>query len=169
MTRALLILSLLGLCSASAAAQVCAGGVELLTQDDVDAFDCRVVLGTLSIGERGVYQTPAPSRVPPDPPIRSLRPLLGLTHVSGTLIVQRTSELRTLEGLEGLWEVGGLSLYGNEALEDVEALSGLRVVMGVLTVFNNEALRDLRACVRCGGSTRTSTSPRTIGSWSWTA
>lgn len=97
------------------------GSVVLSNQDDVDAFGalgCTQVTGNLIIDDTG-----------DSPKITDLRPLTGLTTVTGIFQVT-ASQLNSLAGLFNLNTVGYLHIIGCNALTDLTGLSGLTQCTG---------------------------------------
>ena len=127
---------LLGLCSAvGCAAPVCDAGkydgpAVLRTQSDVDGLEGYTEVDVISISGDGSME-----------PISSLRTLRCL-EVATTLTIRGT-DIRSLDGLEGLRQVGELKLDRNPQLDDLTALSALEKISGLLSLYDNSALRSL--------------------------
>lgn len=109
-------------------AQVCNEDIRLLTQSDVDAFNCSEVNGFVLID--GIFGTNGGD------PIVDLSGLSELTSVSGFFQIARI-EATSLDGLENLVSVGGeLSVITNPNLVDVDALSNLTEVNSLVVSIN---------------------------------
>ncbi|MEM1040990.1 MAG: hypothetical protein AAGI91_00010 [Bacteroidota bacterium] len=133
--RYLLFLALLALASTvpPAQAQVCEGTIILSDQDDVDAFDCTEVTGSLFIGT-----------FPNASDIISLSPLSGLTSVGEDLFIRRNVALESLAGLESIGSVGDdLVIESNIALSSLSGLDGVVSVGGSVEISSNGALTSL--------------------------
>ena len=104
----------------------------LNTQDQVTNFQqlygpCNTVAGSLTIKF---------------PAIIDLTGLAGLQIVSGSLLLYNTTNLPSLAGLEGLTQVGDLSIEGATLLTDLAGLKSL-VSIGDLHIVRNANLPDL--------------------------
>jgi len=69
--------------------------------------------------------------------------MTGFGHLEGTtstLHIERNPGLQTLDGLQGLRQVGALMITGNDALTSVEALHGITRIDGDVTFLNNPSL-----------------------------
>jgi hypothetical protein len=75
--------------------------------------------------------------------VTSLGPLASLRAVSGTLVVESTPELDSLDGLEQVHAVSDLVLNHNAELDDIGALGSLKAVRSV-TLKGNPELGSLR-------------------------
>jgi len=116
---------------------VCEGYIRLVSQAQVDAFNCTEVTGTLNI-------RPYPN---PSNDITNLDGLLGLTSVGGELLIDFNTALTNVDGLSGLTSVGGHLRIGlNNVLTNVDGLSGVTSVGTHLIIDGNP---QLSACV-CG-------------------
>jgi hypothetical protein len=74
--------------------------------------------------------------------VTTLAPLDTVSSVWGTLSIDSTERLRTLDGLKKLRAASDLVLNDNPQLEDISALHGLRAVSSV-TIVDNPALEAL--------------------------
>jgi hypothetical protein len=70
----------------------------------------------------------------------SLTGLEDLNSVMGSLIINDSDSLTSLEGLEGLSSVGNLMISINDSLINFNGLEGLSSVSGDLDVTNNDSL-----------------------------
>ncbi len=112
-----------------ASAQVCQGDVVLTSQDEVNAFNCETVLGTLLIT---------------GPDITSLEPLRGLKKVDEHFILQGLSSLTSLNGLQDLMEVTcSFEIKDSDALTDLSGLDLLTSVGRNFTVIQSENIKSL--------------------------
>lgn len=64
-----------------------------------------------------------------------LAALQGIEHLDGALIIENTSGLKSLDGLESLTCVGGLSIRYNEDLETLKGLDSLSIIKGNLSII----------------------------------
>ncbi|WP_196892499.1 T9SS type A sorting domain-containing protein [Aureivirga marina] len=120
-------------------AQTC-NGMNLMTQQDVDNFNCTIVNQGLNIG--------APFGGDSD--ITNLENLSSLTTVNGTLVISNMPNLISLKGLENLTSVNddseGVSeirIEANDQLVDLDGLNNLSHSEGTLWIQYNDGLRDL--------------------------
>ncbi|MFH1808866.1 MAG: hypothetical protein ABIJ09_08975 [Pseudomonadota bacterium] len=102
----------------------------------------------------GCWRVQGHLTIGPSASLFDLAPLRGLVEVTGTLDITDNADLSHLTGLEALHTVGG-ALYlghydnaqgvhlGNDSLQDVHALSGLRQIGGSLTVQLSPELGSL--------------------------
>ncbi|MEO1571655.1 MAG: endonuclease [Bacteroidota bacterium] len=113
-----------------AAAQTCEGTYELTSQEAVDSFACTHVEGTLTIrADNG--------------PITSLAGLSELESVTRSFTILLTNDLVTLDGLGSLTSVGdSFSLNDNALLRNVDGLHSLQEVGG-LGIYYNDSLENL--------------------------
>ena len=111
----------------------CDTNVSLRTQDDVDAFACTSVHGYLSVLSDG------------EPAIVDLTPLDGLERVDRGIGFRRLDGVASLDGLNALTSVGGLSLLDNPDLATVSGLRNLTEVRGEIVITRNESLTALPA------------------------
>ncbi len=84
--------------------------------------------------------------------ITTLAPLSKLRAVTGTLEIFGNPELVDLEGLNELQTVGGLSIYDNEKLANLDALEALATLSGGLLISSNPALTSLAGLGSVSGS-----------------
>lgn len=110
-------------------AQTCTGDVTLTTPAEVDAFDCSVVTGDLTVSGAE---------------ITNLDGLSSLTSVGGNLSIANNSSLTDLSGLSSLAAIGGtLHVQGNDVLTQLDGLSELASVGGSVLILRNTALGQL--------------------------
>jgi hypothetical protein len=72
--------------------------------------------------------------------LQDLTALRSLEWVSGPLVLRDCERLESLHGLDGLRNIGGLTIESNESLRDVSALMGLVSVAGDVLIVENPAL-----------------------------
>lgn len=116
---------------------VCDGDVKLTSQAEVDSFQCTEVTGTLTISGDD---------------ITNLSPLQNLTKV-GRLFITECNSLVTLDGLSGITRITSrtgipytLGIAGNEALKNVDGLSGIvNDSLHSLSISNNPSLESINA------------------------
>ena len=111
-----------------AAAQVCAGDIQLTTQAEVDAFACAEVQGDLAVG--------------PSTDIANLDSLSELASVGKSLLIFKNTALKSVAGLASLTSAAHLSVEDNDALTNIDGLPALSSV-GTLFITGNEALTDI--------------------------
>ncbi len=112
----------------------CTGNVTLTSQSEVNAFACSNFTGNLTITDDndGVDN------------IVDLTPIFnnttaGLNVVDGDLRVFNSDFLLSLDGLQGLTDVGGtLELSFNNILNDISYFPNLQTVGGDLSIFSND-------------------------------
>jgi len=105
----------------------CNGFITLSSQEEVDAFDCSEVIGSLTI--TGVD-------------ISNLDGLSELTSVEGFLLISETS-LVNIDGISALTSIGAsLVIEDNASLEHIDGLSALAFING-LNIRRNASLMDL--------------------------
>lgn len=117
-------------------AQCPPGNLSLSSQGDIDAFvgnypGCSMINGNLTIS--GVD-------------INDLQELSVLTSISGSLTLSNNTILSSLNGLEGLTYVGGVGVFSNPQLSDLDGLAGLSgayAISGALNIQNNTSLSSL--------------------------
>ncbi len=108
---------------------ICVGDVSLTSQEEVNAFDCTEVTGTLTITGSSVVD---------------LTPLKNLKRVGEHFIIFATSNLTNVDGLENLEEVNcSLEFKSNTALQQVYGLENIKRVGRNLTFYNNRWLVTL--------------------------
>ena len=73
----------------------------------------------------------------------NLRGLQGLTSVGGWVFINQNAALTSLEGLNNLASLWGLTISDNESLTGLEGLEGLTSVGRNLTIGGNTALTSL--------------------------
>ena len=113
--------------AAQTALRSCAGRI-LASDAEIQAFaGCGRVDGDLTIAGD----------------VTSLEPLAAIEAVHGTLSVESTTRLQSLDGLERLRVATGISLHHNRELDDVTALSSLHQVSR-LSLSGNPQLETLR-------------------------
>jgi len=112
------------------------GNYLIETQSDFEQLkDFKAVTGNLKIDGTSQYGT-----------FRSLRGLEGIETVGGCLILENNLFLKTLDGINNLTDVGSISLWGNDALTNLEGLSSeLTSLEGGLRIANNDRLTNLSA------------------------
>jgi len=108
-----------------AEAQVCEGDIFLLTQADVDAFECTEVAGTLVIGTYAYTNYD----------ITDLGGLSELTRADRISFL-KNGALTDIDGLEGLTTVGVLYFEKNYGLRDVDGLANLTSIRSLHFVEN---------------------------------
>ena len=114
---------------ATAHAQSCAGDYTLVTQEEVDAFECSRLRGDISVSGAA---------------ITNLDGLSVLVSLDGALSIFSTTALTSLSGIGSIPSISqSISISGNEALVDLDGLGALTFVGGSLTVSNNPVLVDL--------------------------
>ena len=142
-----LITALLILMRLISGAQNCpSGNVILTSQNEVDSFrvnypNCTEIEGDLVIGNPDLSF------------INSLDSLIGLTSISGSLVIGGNLYLENLNGLNNLVSIGndfrtyviktlthGTAQIGNGNLESLEALQNLQFIGGDLEIVNNSSL-----------------------------
>ncbi len=111
-----------------AVATVCEGDIVLSSQADVNAFSCSEVTGNLTISGED---------------ITSLHSLASLQKVSGNLLIEINTNLKTLDGLSALRRIDGdLSIRYDTVLQNLDGLNGLTHAGG-LYIFDNFDLTNL--------------------------
>ncbi len=127
--RYLSTLLIIALSSVFVQAQVCQGDVVLTSQEEVNAFNCEVVNGTLLIT---------------GPDIVSLEPLWMLKRVDEHVILQSLPALESLRGLQNLTDVTcSFEIKDVEKITSLDGLDQLDSIGRNLTVINNDALTSL--------------------------
>jgi hypothetical protein len=122
-----------------AVASVCPGNIVLSSQADVNAFNCSEVTGDLIISGED---------------ITSLQPLAALQKVSGNLLIEINTNLKTLDGLSALSRIEGyLSIRYDTVLQNLDGLSGLTHAGGVyiLDNFDLSSLNGLSSLTEVNG------------------
>jgi hypothetical protein len=115
----------------------CTGDVILESQAEVDAFQgCEVIEGDLII--RSPFGSTGTSS-----DIFDLSPLLSLTEINGTLILENNDHLHHLHGLENVLSVNSLHILECDSLSDIQALSGISGEMEVIRFYNNASIQNL--------------------------
>jgi Receptor L domain len=113
----------------SASRTICEGGRATNTVELERFAHCTDIRGNLKVGG-----------------VSTLAPLATLHSVSGSLTIENTRELGSLEGLEQLESVKGLVLIANADLEDISALSALQSV-STIDIVGNPELSNLSGLV----------------------
>ncbi|MEJ2595346.1 MAG: T9SS type A sorting domain-containing protein [bacterium] len=131
----------------------CEGDVTLSSQAEVDAFDCTLITGNLTINGGDINDlSPLSSltsvggtlEIISNYSLFSLDGLSSLTLVGGDLNIALNTDLLSLNGLSSLSSVGGdLEINNNLDLNNLNGLSSLSSVGGDLIVFNNSSLTTL--------------------------
>jgi hypothetical protein len=117
--------------------------VEGLLIHDEGASDLSGLSGLKVIGGTGVV-------IGPPTKLQNLRGLESVTRIIGGLWIDDTDHLVTLDGLQGVWEVGNeIRLEDNSELRDISALANLRPIhltkteRKSLVAFNGRRARRL--------------------------
>ncbi|HFA50018.1 MAG TPA: hypothetical protein ENJ95_13500 [Bacteroidetes bacterium] len=119
------------------ASTICTGDVILESQADVDNFPgCSTIGGNLII--RSPFGTGSASS-----DITDLSPLLGLTEVTGKLVLENNDHLLNLHGLENITAINGLAIVLSDSLNNIQALSGLGGGLTYITILGNPSLSNL--------------------------
>ena len=106
----------------------CEDDLTLTTQAEVDAYDCEVHEGNLTVSGSG---------------ITNLNGLSGLTEVQGDLQISGT-EITDLTGLDNLTSFGGgMRITDNLSLTSLTGLDNLTSVGGEMEINNNTSLTSL--------------------------
>ncbi|MEO1053750.1 MAG: Calx-beta domain-containing protein [Bacteroidota bacterium] len=107
----------------------CEGNVTLTTQAEVDAFDCNILVGRLTINGSD---------------ITDLTPLQSLTRVDFGVFIVNNPNLTSLAGLEHLESIQNtLLISNNPGLTDLSGLSGLSGSIGRIEITNNASLTSV--------------------------
>jgi len=119
--------------------------MEALT--DLSALTLPPTMGTVDLQELPLATLPPWELVQVDTlDIQKLRSLVDMTglgqleHITETLRIRSNIGLQTLEGLQGVREVGTLRISQNRELYSVEALHGITRVHGDVFITNNPRL-----------------------------
>lgn len=117
--------------------QVCSNIDTLKTQSDVDQFranygTCTTIDGNLNIIGSGIDPSLA---------IHNLDSLIGITAITGNLLIVNQDSLTDISSLSGLISIGdSLRIIGNDVLEDLTGLHNLETIG-----------KDLEVCCTGGG------------------
>lgn len=114
--------------------RVCSGAM-LETQEDVDRLaeqQCGVLDYLLWIGDSTL----------PSAAITDLSGLATIRRVDGNLLIHNNTDLSSLEGLNGLLEVGGRLEIRSNGLTSLDGLEELREVGDIVDIEYNPALAD---------------------------
>lgn len=114
------------------------GDIFLYTQDDVDSFGAMCYSGVNGdLHIRGYADNSE------EPKIIDLSPLANLQEVTGFLFILGNDTLENVDGLEGLRRVGHLYIGSNEKLTSIESLSGIEEIYGELTTYTADDTEGL--------------------------
>ena len=115
-------------------AQCPPGNIIFTTQAQVDAFavdfpNCTEIGGSLDISGSD---------------ITDLSPLQNLTQIGGSLTIDHNDQLKSLDGLENIQNVGfHLFIYKNNQLISLDALQNLSMISGYVEIRENANLSSL--------------------------
>ena len=157
LTLSLVLFLVVFLTSATVRAQVCSGDITLVSQSEVDAFNCSEITGALTIGVvtggsditdlsplSGLASVGWGLSINYNASLLSLSGMENLTSVGGSLIIRSNPLLPSLSGLENVVSVGGnVAISYNSALPSLSGLEGLASVSGDLRIIHNDALTSL--------------------------
>ena len=105
--------------------------IQLFTQADVDAFSiCDTIDGNLEIT----------SMIMGSSDITDLTPLLGVKVLTGILMIRDVPLLTSLDGLNDIQEASQLMIEENPMLTNINALSGILITTGFITLRTNQSL-----------------------------
>jgi hypothetical protein len=106
---------------------ICEGDITLASQEAVDNFTCKEILGSLTISGTD---------------IKNLYTLSGLTKVNWLNIFDNPA-LTNLNGLSGLEKVNTIEISNNDALLNLDGLSTQIASVQMVNIYNNKELNDL--------------------------
>jgi hypothetical protein len=137
-------------------AGVCEGEIRLSSQEQVDACNCRIITGGLTISGEEISNIDALSSLTnvgslyiTNTALSNINGLNSLTKVTGPVSIQSNPMLSDLDGLSNLsiiGESGGmLIIWGNNKLQNLDGLKNLLYLGGGLDILKNP---ELSSC--CG-------------------
>jgi hypothetical protein len=81
--------------------------------------------------------------------IIDLTPLASLTSIKGSLIIQNNPKLRSIFGLNSLFEVGYVRIRDNPFLQEIDGLNALEKCGG-MDIDKNQSLNTIKCFVSPG-------------------
>ncbi len=130
----------------------CYGDFLLSSQQEVDEFDCKEIMGKLTISGNDITNLDGLSsliyvdflEIIDNESLSSIEGLLSISEVSSGISIINNTSLISLNGLNNVKNIGGpFEIIDNPSLKNVDGLSSLQYCTDYFRIRNNDQLTNL--------------------------